>query len=104
MRSGARANRAGGMVSPKAWALSTFMIRSRVGDHSAGRSADLAPFRILSTLVAALVHIRHARGVAHQGASLNDGAVRGSHWQPAAQRDLGQLLLYLLGADAAAAR
>jgi hypothetical protein len=43
----------GGMVRPRAWAVLRLMTNSYWGRRSTGRSPGLAPFRILSTYVAA---------------------------------------------------
>jgi hypothetical protein len=49
MTSSARASRDGGIVSPRALAVLRLMTSSNFVGCSTGRSAGLAPFRILST-------------------------------------------------------
>ena len=51
--SSARASSAGGMVSPSAFAVLRLMTSSNLVGCSTGKSAGLAPLRILSTYVAA---------------------------------------------------
>jgi len=46
----------GGMVSPRAWAVLRLMINWNLVGCSTGRSAGLAPLRILSTKMAARPH------------------------------------------------
>jgi hypothetical protein len=50
--SSARRSSDGGIVIPRAWAVLRLMISSNVVGCSTGKSAGLAPFRILSTYVA----------------------------------------------------
>jgi hypothetical protein len=49
MTSSAKTRRCGGIVIPRAWAVFRLMSRSNFVGRSTGRSAGLAPFRILST-------------------------------------------------------
>jgi hypothetical protein len=49
MTSSAWKRSAGGIVRPSAWAALRLMTSSNVVGYSTGRSAGLAPFRILST-------------------------------------------------------
>ena len=56
MTSMAWASTEGGMVSPSAWAIFRLMVKSNAVGSSTGRSAGLAPLRILVTWVAVRRH------------------------------------------------